>query len=120
MLPEYHGYDPMAESIHQFLEDFEDYCVVKNVSAANKVAHLNRAIKYPAWTEFTVNQGADAAFAIRVLDPVGDAAAQLAINEQNFTNCETWLIKRFFGQEQQEALQAVILKMRQGPDETPW
>ena len=99
MLPEYHGYNPMAESIHQFLEDFEDYCVVKNVSAANKVAHLNRAVKYPAWTKFAANQGADAAFAIWVLDPVGDAAAQLAINKWNFTNCETWLIARFFGQE---------------------
>ena len=119
MLPEYHGYDPMAKSIHQFLEDFKDYCVVKNVSAANKVAHLNRAIKYPARTEFAANQWADAAFAIQVLDPIGDAAAQLAINERNFTNCETWLITRFFSQEQQEALQAVVLKMRQGQDKTP-
>src|SRR3954471_22792937 len=109
MLPEYFGYDPMAESIHQFLEDFEDYCVVKNVTAANKVAHLNRAIKYPARTEFTANQGAAATFAIRVRDPIGDAAAQQAINETNFTNCETWLCGRFFGPEQQEALQAVIL-----------
>ena len=104
MLPEYHGYDPMAKSIHQFLEDFKDYCVVKNFSAANKVAHLNWAVKYLAWTEFTANQGADAAFAIWVLDLIGDAAAQLAINKQNFINCETWLIARFFGQEQQEAL----------------
>ena len=75
MLPKHHGYNLMAKSIHQFLEDFEDYCVVKNVSAANKVTHLNWAIKYPAWTEFAANQGADAAFAIQVLDPVGDAAA---------------------------------------------
>ena len=64
MLPKYHGYDPMAKSIYQFLKDFEDYYVVKNVSAANKVAHLNQAVKYPAWTKFTANQGAGAAFTI--------------------------------------------------------
>jgi hypothetical protein len=46
--PQYFGFDPIEESIHDFFRNFEIYCNVKNVSLENRYRLLDALIGEPA------------------------------------------------------------------------
>jgi hypothetical protein len=115
--PQYFGFDPIEEPIHDFFRNFEIYCNVKNVSLENRSQLLDSLIGDPAklaYDQAIINGDPDGIENPVIPAPAAPDAlpAAIALADRNiraayqarYDNRKTWLINRFHGPEEQLAV----------------
>jgi hypothetical protein len=131
-LPQYFGFDPIEESIHDFFRTFEIYCNVKNISLENRPTLLDSLIGEPAKLAYdqAIVNGAPNGIENPIIPapPAPDAAAAAAALANNairnayqnrYTNRKNWLINHFHGAEEQLAVREVMNNMFMATGESP-
>jgi hypothetical protein len=115
-LPTYDGSNTLGYPIHDFFEELETYFEAKATPAARKPTLLDKLIQGIAKQEY------DAALADNTIvqpDYVGDAAAIQVVAETQYNNHKNWLITRFHGETEQEAMKTTIENMVQSINKSP-
>jgi hypothetical protein len=118
-LQTYDGTDPIGSPIRDFFQELETYFEAKGTAVARKHSLLDKLIRDPAKLEYEAAIGRAGAGNIANPPVVGTPAEQLQLAEDRYTNCKNWLIARFHGAEEQEAIRDAISAMVQGLNESP-
>ena len=107
--------NPINKLIRQFFKDLETYFKAKGIAIIRKHSLLDKLVRYPAKLAY------DAAIGVAIVNPVieGNDAVRLQLAEDRYTNRKNWLIERYHGPQQQEAIRDAMTTMMQFPDENP-
>ena len=103
-LQTYNGTDPIGSPIRDFFQELETYFEAKGIAVVCKHSLLDKLIRDPAKLEYDAAIGRAGAGNIANPPIIGNPAGQLQVAEDRYTNRKNWLIARFHGVEEQEAI----------------
>ncbi len=115
----WNGTDTIGKPIQKFFEKLEQWFESKNTLTARRWVILDTRIERPAKHDYDAAILAGGIVNTPYPDQAADVGGILRTDNERYVNRKNWLINRYHGEMEQEAIKDAITNMRQGETESP-